>query len=97
MQNVMTSERERERERKKERKRKIGKRTDSSAATNACNATCYRASLPPDKVDVNYIVRSTFLRVHINIRPLFKAANDKSIFGSYIMQYTDIICTIYVI
>ena len=38
------------------------------------------ALLPSNKVDVNYIATSTFLRVH---RPLFKAGDDKLIFGSY--------------
>ena len=43
-------------------------------------AKCCHALLPSDKVDVNYIATSIFLRVH---HPLFKAGDDKLIFGSY--------------
>ena len=43
-------------------------------------AKCFRALLPSDKVDVNYVAKSTFLRIHC---PLFKVGDDKSIFDLY--------------
>ena len=68
LQKIRTQKRERERERERERKKeKSEKRTDSSAATNACNATFCRALLPSDKMDVNYISTSTFFKLRSKI------------------------------